>query len=88
MPKVTKITRLNSKSKCFCCWPKIDYSSLLVKTILRKSQEQFWGKLRKLRLRKNDGFLIKKVHFPFELEMMNISLITKLFLYIICCKSR
>ena len=28
-----------------------------VKTILRKSQTQFWEELRKLRLRKNDSFL-------------------------------
>ena len=34
--------------------------SVSVKKILRKSQPQFWEKLRKLRLRKNDGFLIKK----------------------------
>ena len=31
-----------------------------VKKNLRKSQARFWEKLRKLRLRQNDGFVIKK----------------------------
>ena len=35
--------------------------SVKVKKNLRKSQAQFWEKLRKLRLRQNDGFLIKQV---------------------------
>ena len=34
--------------------------SVKVKKILGKSQAQVWEKLRKLRLRQNDGFLIKK----------------------------
>ena len=36
------------------------FISLKVKKNLRKSQAQFREKLRKLRLRQNDGFLIKK----------------------------
>ena len=41
------------------------FISVKVKKILRKSQAQFREKLRKLRLRKNDGFLMKKrVVFP------------------------
>ena len=34
--------------------------SVEVKKKSRKSQAQFWKRLRKLRLRQNDGFLIKK----------------------------
>ena len=36
------------------------FTSVEVKTNWRKSQAQFWEKLRKLRLKQNDGFLIKK----------------------------
>jgi len=37
---------------------------LKVEKNLRKSQAQFWEKLRKLSLRQNDGFLIKKNMLP------------------------
>ena len=37
--------------------------SCLFKKTLRKSQAQFREKLRKLRLRQNDSFLIKNVHY-------------------------
>ena len=36
------------------------FVSVKVKKNLRKSQAQFWEKLRKLRLRQNEGFLKKK----------------------------
>jgi len=36
------------------------FISVKVKKNLRKSQAQFWEKLRKLRLRQNNGFLIKR----------------------------
>ena len=36
------------------------FISVKVKKILRKSQAHFRGKLRKLRLRKTDGFPLKK----------------------------
>ena len=36
------------------------FTSVKVKKISRKSQAKFQEKLRKLRLRQNDGFLIKK----------------------------
>ena len=39
------------------------FISVKVKKNLRKSQAQFWEKLRKLRLRQNIGFLIKKCVF-------------------------
>ena len=38
----------------------LEESSIKVKKNLRESQAQFLEKLRKLRLRKNDDFLIKK----------------------------
>ena len=38
------------------------FNSVKVKKIVRRSQAQFREKLRKLRLRKNDGFLIKNVY--------------------------
>ena len=41
------------------------FISVKAKKILRKSQAQFRKKLRKLRLRQNDGFLTKNL-FPFE----------------------
>ena len=37
------------------------FTSVEVKKNLRKSQALFWEKLRKLRLRQKDGFLIKNV---------------------------
>ena len=44
-----------------------------VKKNLRKSQAQFWDKLRKLRLRQNYGFLIKKKRESRnDIEMINI----------------
>ena len=36
------------------------FISVKVKKNLRKSQAQFWEKLRKLKCRQNDDFLIKK----------------------------
>ena len=39
------------------------FFSVKVKKTLRKSQTQFWEKLRKLRLRQNSGFLMKKSVF-------------------------
>ena len=39
------------------------FISDIVKKNWRRSQAQFWEKLRKLRLRQNDGFLIKNVYW-------------------------
>ena len=51
------------------------YILVEVKIMLRTSQDQFGEKLRKLRLRPNDGFLIKKKKCITIYEMREIDLI-------------
>ena len=50
-----KLSVVMSKNRYFS-----QFISAKVKKILRKSEVQFWEKLRKLRYRQNNGFLIKK----------------------------
>ena len=48
----------NTNNECLAHFSQ--FISEKVKKKLRKSQAQFWEKLRKLRLRQNNDFLIKK----------------------------
>ena len=51
-----RVYKINKESVTHCS----QFISVKVKKILRKSQARFQEKLKKLRLRINDGFLIKK----------------------------
>ena len=60
-----KIEVYNINDKCVA--PFSQFTSEKVKKNLRKSKAQFPDKLRKLRLRQNYGFLIKKTCSQFEM---------------------
>ena len=48
------------------------FSSVTAKKIIRKSKAQFWKKLRKLRLKQNDGFLIMKHVLDVTYEALSV----------------